>query len=282
MQRALILAGGLIALALLTWLCAYPKIAPEIVPVGEMAVSSGTAAPALRISRAGEGWSIDAHVASAAERDRIAAASAGLGAAAGSPSVAVDAAAPASWAGSVAALVGDLGGIGSAKLAIEGGHASIDGVVDTEQAKVERAAGLQRELGPAIELANRLRVVSSADRVVTSIRSIIAGRVVEFEIASATLAPAGRALLDELIGPIQSEPGARFAVEGHTDSSGDPAFNRDLSRQRAEAVRTYLVEHGVDAARIEARGRGADQPIADNATAEGRLRNRRVEFTALQ
>ncbi|HUN92569.1 MAG TPA: OmpA family protein [Burkholderiaceae bacterium] len=124
--------------------------------------------------------------------------------------------------------------------------------------------------------------VAAAARVVAAVNGIIAGRVVEFEIGSATLAPGGRALLDKLVAPIQAEPDARLAIDGYTDNMGDPAFNVTLSRQRAEAVRAYLVDRGVAAARMEARGFGAERPVADNATADGRTRNRRVEFTVLK
>ena len=70
----------------------------------------------------------------------------------------------------------------------------------------------------------------------------------------------------------------RVRVVGHTDSQGSDALNNPLSRDRAEAVRDYLVTQGVTASRIEVEGRGEQQPLADNATAEGRAKNRRVEI----
>lgn len=73
-------------------------------------------------------------------------------------------------------------------------------------------------------------------------------------------------------------PGTRVRIEGHTDSQGAPEANQALSRRRAEAVRDALVAAGVEAARIEAVGHGAGRPVADNATAAGRARNRRVEI----
>jgi outer membrane protein OmpA-like peptidoglycan-associated protein len=71
---------------------------------------------------------------------------------------------------------------------------------------------------------------------------------------------------------------ARVAVDGHTDSDGAQAANLELSRRRALAVVRWLTEHGVDARRLEARGFGPRRPIADNRTAAGRAKNRRVEF----
>ncbi len=67
-------------------------------------------------------------------------------------------------------------------------------------------------------------------------------------------------------------------IDGHTDNTGSAATNKTLSKKRAEAARTYLVGKGVDPTRINAKGFGKDKPIADNKTAEGRSKNRRVEF----
>ena len=67
-------------------------------------------------------------------------------------------------------------------------------------------------------------------------------------------------------------------IIGHTDSQGSDAINNPLSKDRADAVRDYLVAQGVPATRISTAGRGEHQPIADNATAEGRAKNRRVEI----
>jgi outer membrane protein OmpA-like peptidoglycan-associated protein len=70
----------------------------------------------------------------------------------------------------------------------------------------------------------------------------------------------------------------RIVVAGHTDSRGSGSFNRRLSLSRAESVRSFLVNSGVSPERISASGRGEDEPIADNRTAEGRANNRRVEI----
>lgn len=68
-------------------------------------------------------------------------------------------------------------------------------------------------------------------------------------------------------------------VVGHTDSVGTDAYNQGLSERRADAVKTYLVEHGVDGNIISTSGMGESQPVADNSTADGREQNRRVEVT---
>ena len=74
------------------------------------------------------------------------------------------------------------------------------------------------------------------------------------------------------------DEGRKIVVEGHTDSRGSAESNRRLSQARAESVRAFLIENGVDADRISAVGKGEDEPIADNRTAEGRANNRRVEI----
>ncbi len=70
----------------------------------------------------------------------------------------------------------------------------------------------------------------------------------------------------------------RFSVEGHTDSDGDAQWNQRLSQERAESVVRRLVEMGIDADRLTARGWEASKPVADNSTDEGKALNRRVEF----
>lgn len=75
------------------------------------------------------------------------------------------------------------------------------------------------------------------------------------------------------------EAGANLVIIGHTDTGGDPISNLALSQRRAEAARSYLVvNQGIDGFRIEAFGRGDTEPLTDNETAEGRQRNRRIEF----
>jgi outer membrane protein OmpA-like peptidoglycan-associated protein len=74
----------------------------------------------------------------------------------------------------------------------------------------------------------------------------------------------------------------KIRVEGHTDSTGSPKFNKDLSQKRAEAVREYLLIRGINADRVEAVGYGMEVPIAPNSTKQGRAINRRVEFTIVE
>ena len=72
--------------------------------------------------------------------------------------------------------------------------------------------------------------------------------------------------------------GLMVEVAGHTDSVGAESYNQSLSERRAKAVKSYLVERGIDADRLTVRGYGESEPVADNATKEGRAENRRVEL----
>jgi outer membrane protein OmpA-like peptidoglycan-associated protein len=69
-----------------------------------------------------------------------------------------------------------------------------------------------------------------------------------------------------------------MSIEGHTDNRGAAEINKKLSQSRSDSVRTWLVGHGVEGERIEARGYGLERPIEDNSTDAGRAANRRVEF----
>lgn len=99
-----------------------------------------------------------------------------------------------------------------------------------------------------------------------------------FDVDRTTLKPLVQESLGGIAQTIVEYPDTVVRVIGHADSTGSDAYNLDLSRRRAEAVADYLSAQGVVAQRIEAIGRGESQPIADNATAEGRERNRRVEI----
>ncbi len=100
-----------------------------------------------------------------------------------------------------------------------------------------------------------------------------------FTSGQAILLPSAQAKLSEVAAALsKQDPQSKIVVEGHTDSQGPDAFNRDLSQRRAENVRDYLVSHGIAPERVMARGFGPDRPVADNASPEGRADNRRVEF----
>jgi outer membrane protein OmpA-like peptidoglycan-associated protein/tetratricopeptide (TPR) repeat protein len=100
-----------------------------------------------------------------------------------------------------------------------------------------------------------------------------------FEINKAKLNKKSYVELDALTTYLQSEPTALILIEGHTDNRGDSVQNKLLSLKRANTIATYLMSKGIDTSRIKAIGLGGSQPISDNATEEGRIKNRRTSFT---
>ena len=105
---------------------------------------------------------------------------------------------------------------------------------------------------------------------------------VNFDFDKATLRQEDIAIIDRDITSLDEWGNVNIEVAGHTDSRGSDAYNMNLSQQRAEAVRNYLVSKGIAADRLSARGYGESQPVADNATDEGRFKNRRVELVRIK
>ncbi|MEM8556723.1 MAG: OmpA family protein [Bacteroidota bacterium] len=102
-----------------------------------------------------------------------------------------------------------------------------------------------------------------------------------FDTGSATLRPESTPTLQDLTRTLERNPDLRLRIEGHTDNTGNAETNQRLSQDRADAVRTYLTGEGIDASRLETQGFGDANPVADNATPEGRQTNRRVEIVRL-
>ena len=117
------------------------------------------------------------------------------------------------------------------------------------------------------------------DRVVLLPSNIVISDKVQFKTNSAELLEASFKLLDEVVTVMSANPQIeQVRVEGHTDSTGDPAYNKTLSQNRAASVMAYLVKKGIAQGRLTSEGYGPDKPIADNKDAAGQDANRRVEF----
>ena len=101
---------------------------------------------------------------------------------------------------------------------------------------------------------------------------------VTFRIATARLTQESSEILDRVVLVLEKFSNLQLEVAGHTDDTGAPNTNTNLSAARAEAVRAYLIEKGIAKERLTAKGYGSDEPIASNDTAEGRRANRRVEL----
>lgn len=149
--------------------------------------------------------------------------------------------------------------IGAAAVGAVGG--AIGNSLDRQEAE------LRQQLGPNVGVVN-----TGDNLVVTLPESIL------FATDSTAVSPASQASLRTVAASLNRYPNTRINVIGHTDNVGEAAYNQDLSQRRAQAVASVLVSAGVSPARIAAIGRGEDQPVASNQTAQGRAQNRRVEI----
>ncbi|MDX1270573.1 OmpA family protein [Bizionia paragorgiae] len=136
-----------------------------------------------------------------------------------------------------------------------------------QQARAEAAAKLKQQIERDNEIKNA--VVSELAKL---------AKLVTFDNGKITLTAEATVALDEVAEIMIIQKFMKFHVAGHTDNTGNKAKNLMLSEQRASAVRDYLLFKGLEANRITSQGYGQDNPIADNSTAAGRLKNRRIEI----
>jgi outer membrane protein OmpA-like peptidoglycan-associated protein len=102
---------------------------------------------------------------------------------------------------------------------------------------------------------------------------------VQFEGGKSTFKKATYPVLEQILNILYKYPAYKLAISGHTDNGGDKRFNLTLSENRAKACYNYFVKKGIDVRRLNAAGYGSDQPIEDNSTYQGRIKNRRVDFS---
>jgi len=103
-----------------------------------------------------------------------------------------------------------------------------------------------------------------------------------FPLNSSYLTDQAKTEIDKLVNLMDDYPSASLIVEGHTDATGTEEYNQWLSEKRAESVKRYAVEKGLDARKIQTKGYGQSKPVAPNNTKEGRQKNRRVEVTIVE
>ena len=103
-------------------------------------------------------------------------------------------------------------------------------------------------------------------------------QVVNFEVDKAVIPEVNKPLLNNTVKIMQQVPNMKLMIIGHTDKTADAAYNMKLSQERAQAMKDYLVAQGADPSKLMIKGMGETDPIADNATDQGRFRNRRIEF----
>lgn len=140
----------------------------------------------------------------------------------------------------------------------------------SEQARQEAEQNARDALASLQKLAN---VKEEKNRTVIT----LSGSVL-FETGKSSLLPMAKNSLSKVADALtQMEDEKSFVVEGHTDSRGASKMNKDLSQERAESVREFLISEGVEASRVKAVGKGEEEPVANNESPEGRANNRRVE-----
>ncbi|MGI3170135.1 OmpA family protein [Pseudooceanicola sp. C21-150M6] len=126
------------------------------------------------------------------------------------------------------------------------------------------------------DLGNNVSIVNTGDRLIVTMPQDIL-----FATDSATLRPDLTSDLVTVARSLNEYPETTVQVVGHTDNTGDAAYNQQLSARRAQSVASVLINNGVSAGRVQSFGRGEDQPKVTNLTPEGRQQNRRVEIVIL-
>ncbi|MBV6323486.1 OmpA family protein [Duganella violaceipulchra] len=187
---------------------------------------------------------------------------------------------PPNWNGYVQKLIQpNLKLISKGELKIDGTNVTVRGEVANEAQRQQIASDIATSLNPSYTVNNGLRVSAAEQNLLDE---TLAKRIIEFESGKATLTVSGKGILDEMAAALQKVKGKKVEVIGHTDNVGLRESNLALSQARAEAVRTYLAGKGIPAEMVTVSGQGPDRPVAENSNAEGRARNRRIEFRVAQ
>ena len=186
---------------------------------------------------------------------------------------------PLGWSeAATAAITSELKKVKQGQLHIQGTQIELTGKVTNPQEIASTTKVLQTLVQQPYQFNAQLSVNQAEQKVIDD---ALKNRIIEFESGSAILTVAGKKILDEMAVALNQVGTKKVKIIGHTDSSGDAEKNLVLSQQRAAAVQSYLVAKHIAADRLSAEGKGANQPIADNTTAEGRRKNRRIEFEVL-
>ena len=165
--------------------------------------------------------------------------------------------------------------LGQAKQQIQSQSQQLQSTAQQLQNERQRREDAEKR---AAQAAKDLAQVASVKQETRGMVITLSGSVL-FASGKADLLPAAQAKLNEVATALTNQdPDSKIVIEGHTDSKGSADLNQKLSQQRAEAVRNYLVTRGIASERVTAMGLGSAQSIADNASAEGRANNRRVEI----
>ena len=187
--------------------------------------------------------------------------------------------APSDWSDSVARVITpDLKKISQGQLRVKGTQVDLTGKM-TDSSQIQPTTSSFQSLVQQPYRFNAQLSVNHAEQKI--IDDALKNRIIEFESGSAILTIAGKKILDEMAIALNKVGAKKIRIIGHTDSSGNAHQNLQLSQQRAEAVKTYLIKKNIPAHLLSTDGLGASKPVAENTTAEGRKKNRRIEFEVL-
>lgn len=187
--------------------------------------------------------------------------------------------APDGWSSAVSNIITeDLKKVRQGRLSVRGAQVDLTGKMARQQDIQPTSARMQSLLPAPYRFSAQLSVNMAEQQIIDA---ALKNRIIEFESGSAVLAPSGIQILDEMAAALNKVAGKKVKISGHTDSSGDAGKNLALSQARAAAVKSYLISKAIPARNLSAEGFGSSQPVADNATAEGRRKNRRIEFEVL-
>lgn len=197
---------------------------------------------------------------------------------------------PPGWSTRVLAALGALAELNNGSVLVEPEQVAIRGVTGNEGARAEITRLLSDRLGQGSGFAVDIRYDERLDparglptpqECLAQANSLLESRQITFAPNAVAIEGEASAIVQALADILANCGEARLEIGGHTDSQGRAETNLRLSQQRAEAVLTALAERGIDTSLHSARGYGAAEPIADNATEEGRVANRRIAFRLL-
>ncbi|MBA2487070.1 MAG: OmpA family protein [Nitrospira sp.] len=181
-----------------------------------------------------------------------------------------------------------------ATVSLSGHTVTVKGAVASGEAKTKLLHEVASLLGTSMKVQDQVTVAptlavnlplgqatatshQSRAQVQSGLDELLRGEHIAFESNSAVLTSKGRSVIDKLVPTLKRTPEAVIEIGGHTDSYGDPDYNLQLSRTRAEAVRQYLVDHAVTN-RLTAVGYGSTRPLSPERTRAASKKNRRIEF----
>jgi OOP family OmpA-OmpF porin len=190
--------------------------------------------------------------------------------------------APADWSSAAAAALEALVLLEHGEARVDELRVDLDGVAADRGLRARTRRLLERGTPKSFKSSTNIALVTQPDTPPASCQpeldSLLAAAGVEFDNGSASLRSDSVPVLAEIVEIAQECAPARFEVAGHTDDRGDPNANLRLSQARAQAVVNYVVEHGVAADRVIARGYGEARPLVRGTSPEARARNRRIEI----